>query len=151
MAESVEYKVLIRHTVDLQLAVKDNLTPLGAQLVSAEIITLDQYREIRNPHRPVNERGADLVEYVQTKVHQDPQHYHAFLDVLRSDQSKYGSILTKLEQARLSQASERRQPVIPHVQLPLRRGGGSQLPAQGIMFVFILVLGIGVASAPHLL
>ena len=65
MAESVEYKVLIRHTVDLQLAVKDNLTPLGAQLVSAEIITLDQYREIRNPHRPVNERGADLVEYVQ--------------------------------------------------------------------------------------
>ena len=148
MAEYVEYKVLIRHTVDLQLAVKDNLTPLGAQLVSAEIITLDQYREIRNPHRPVNERGADLVEYVQTKVHQDPQHYHAFLDVLRSDQSKYGSILTKLEQARLSVASER-QPVIP--QLPPQREDGDQLPTQGIMFVFILVLGIGVASAPHLL
>ena len=130
MAESVEYQVLIRHTVDLQVAVKDNLTPLGAQLVSAEIITLDQYIEIRNAHRPVNERGADLVGYVQNKVRQDPQQYHTFISALRSDQSKYGSILTKLEQARLPQASERRQPVIP--QLPLRRGGGSQLPAQGI-------------------
>ena len=38
------------------------------------------------------------------------------------------SILMKLEQARLPQASERRQPVIP--QLPLQRGGGNQLPAQ---------------------
>ena len=150
MAESVEYKVLVRHTVDLQLAVKDNLTHLGARLITAEIITLDQYIEIRNAHRPVNERGADLVGYVQNKVRQDPQHYHTFISALRSDLSQYGSILRKLEQARLPQASERRQPVIP--QLPLRRGGGSQLPAQGtcILFVFVLVLGRGVVSAPHL-
>ena len=150
MAESVEYKVLVRHTADLQLAVKENLIHLGAKLVAVQIITLEQYRVIRNPHRPVDERGADLVEYVQTKVRQDPQHYHVFISALRSDESRYGSILTKLEQARLSQASERRQPVIPHVQLPLRRGGGSQLPAQGILFVFVLVLGRGVVSAPHL-
>ena len=50
MAESVEYKVLVRHTVDLQVAVRENLTHLGARLVAAEIITLDQYREIRNAH-----------------------------------------------------------------------------------------------------
>ena len=133
-----EYEVLVRrHTVDLQLAVKENLISLGGQLVAAEIITPDQYREIRNPHRPVNERGADLVGYVQTKVRQDPRHYHAFIDALKSDLSQYRDILTKLgettlplpvipqpssprdgphEETRLSVASER-QPVIPQPQL----------------------------------
>ena len=124
-----EYEVLIRYTVDLQLAVKENLTPLGAQLVSAQIITPDQYREIRNTHRPVNERGADLVGYVQNKVRQNPRHYDAFIGALKSDLSQYSDILTKLEQARLPQALEL-QPVIPHPQPP--REGGNRLSAQGI-------------------
>ena len=123
-----EYEVLIRYTVDLQLAVKENLTPLGAQLVSAQIITPDQYTEIRNTHRPVNERGADLVGYVQNKVRQDPRHYDAFIGALKSDLSQYSDILTKLEQARLPQASEL-QPVTPH---PPPREDGNRLSAQGI-------------------
>ena len=146
MAGSGEYyEVLVCHTADLQLAVRDNLTHLGSQLVSAQIITPDQYEEIRNTNRSPIDRGADLVRYVQNKVRQDLQHYHAFIDVLRSDLSQYGDILTRLEQARLSQASER-QPVIP--QPPPLRGGGNRLPAQGILFVCVLVLGIGNASAP---
>ena len=136
-SRSVEYEVLVRHTVDLQVAVKDNLTPLGAQLVAAQIITPDQYREIRNAHRSVNERGADLVGYIQNKVRQDPRHYHTFIGALRSDPSQYGDILTKLEQARLSQASER-QPVIP--QPPPPREDDNQLPAQGILFLLVLSL-----------
>ena len=119
-----EYEVLIRHTADLLLAVKENLTPLGAQLVSAQIITPDQYEEIRNAHRPVNERGADLVGYVQNKVRQDPRHYDAFIGALKSDLSQYSDILTKLEQAaRLPQALD----------LP-REGPGNQLSIQG-MFI----------------
>ena len=129
-----EYEVLVRHTVDLQLAVKDNLTHLGAQLVAAQIITPDQYREIRNPNRTVNERGADLVGYAQNKVRQDPRQYHAFVGALRSDLSQYGGILTKLEQTRLPQALEQ-QPVIP--QPPPPTGGGNRSPAQGILFVFV--------------
>ncbi|MCG8626608.1 MAG: hypothetical protein MJE68_31985, partial [Proteobacteria bacterium] len=104
MEGSVEYEVLIRHTVDLQVAVMDNLTPLGAQLVSAQIITPSQYREIRNPHQPVDERGADLVEYVRNKVFLNPRHYHAFIDILKRDLSQYGKMLAILEQTRLSQA-----------------------------------------------
>ena len=125
-----EYELLVRHTVDLQLAVQDNLTHLGAQLVAAQIITPDQYEEIRNAHRPVNERGADLVGYAQNKVRQDPRQYHAFIGALRSDLSQYGDIVTKLEQTRLPQASER-QPVI--LQPPPPRGCGNRLPAQGIL------------------
>ena len=70
---------------------------LGAQLVSAQIITPDQYEKIRNCHQAVAERAADLVGYIQIKVHQDPQHYHAFIDALKSDLSQYGGILAKLE------------------------------------------------------
>ena len=135
MAGSVEYKVLIHHTVYLQRAVKDSLISLGAQLVAAEIITPGQYREIRNTSRPVDERGADLVEYVQNKVCQNSQHYQAFLDALRSDQSQYGDILTILEQAMLSHVSEQ-QPVIP--QPPLPREDDNQLPAQGTLFLLVL-------------
>ena len=97
IAGSAEYEVLIHHTVNLQLAVKANLIPLGAQLVAATIITPTQYHEIRNAHKSVDERVADLVEYVQNKVHQDPQHYHAFIGALRSDLSQYSGILAKLE------------------------------------------------------
>ena len=143
MAGSVEYKVLIRHTVDLQRAVKDNLTALGAQLVSAEIITPDQYKEIRNADRSVDERGADLVGYVQNKVHQNPWHYQAFLGALQSDLSQYRDILAKLEQARLSQASEW-QPMIP--QPPPPREDDNRLPVQGILFV-----GLILALSPCLL
>ena len=131
MAGSVEYEVLIRHTTDLQVAVKDDLTHLGGQLVTAKIITPGQYREIRNPHRPVDERGADLVEYVQNKVRQNPWNYHTFLCVLRSDLSQYSDIFTKLEQTRLSQVSEW-QPVIPQPPPPREDDN------QGILFLLVL-------------
>ena len=135
MAGSIEYEVLIRHTTDLQVAVKNNLTLLGAQLVTLQIITPDQYEEIRNRHQPVIERAADLVGYVQNKVRQNPRHYHAFIDALRSDESQYGDILMKLEQAMLSHVSEQ-QPVTP--QPPPPREDDNQLPAQGILFLLVL-------------
>ena len=148
MAGSVEYEVLVRHTIDLQVAVKNDLTPLGGRLLAAQIITPGQYEEIRNAHRSINERGADLVGYIQNKVHQNPWHYHTFLGVLRSDMSQYDDILMKLEQARLSQVSEQqatlcrlsqvseRQFVIP--QPPPLRKDDNQLPAQGILFLLVL-------------
>ena len=130
MADSVEYKVLVCHTADLELAVRENLTSLGARLVSAEIITRDQYREIRNTQRSVNERGADLVDYVQNKVQRNPRHYHAFIGALKSDMSQYGDILTKLEQARLPQALEMQ---VLNPQLSPQREDDNPLPAQGMI------------------
>ena len=79
------------------MTLRMDLINLGAQLVSAQIITPDQYDKIRNAHQSVNERVADLVGYVQRKVLQNPWYYHAFIVALRSDQSQYGDILTKLE------------------------------------------------------
>ena len=88
MEGSIEYQVLLHHTIDLQVAVRPNLTLLGAQLVTLQIITPDQYEDIRNVHRSVNERVADLVGYVQNKVRQNPLHYHTFLGALRCDPSR---------------------------------------------------------------
>ena len=135
MAGSGEYDVLIRHTTDLQVAVRANLTHLGGQLVTLQIITPDQYEEIRNAHRSVNDRVADLIGYVQNKVRQNSLHYHTFLGALRCDLSQYGDILMKLEQARLSHVSEQ-QPVIP--QPPPPREDDNRPPAQGMLFWLIL-------------
>ena len=147
MEGSIEYQVLIRHTTDLQVAVKDNLIHLGSQLVAAQIITPGQYEEIRNAYRSINEKGADLIGYIQNKVYQNPWHYHTFLGILRSDMFQYGDILAKLEQtwtwlsqvseqqARLSHVSER-QFVIP--QPPPPREDVNRLSAQGILFLLVL-------------
>ena len=135
MPGSAEYEVLIRHTVDLQLAVKTNLTSLGAQLVAAQIITPDQYQEIRNPHRSsVNERAADLIGYVQSKVRQSPQHYHAFIDALRKDESKYRDVLVRLEGSFSGLTNRGQQPV----SMITQHTRGSMLPmpaAQGMSVV----------------
>ena len=99
MAELAEYETLIRHTVDLQLTVRADLVSLGAQLVSAAIITPSQYQEI-NSCTSIDKRAADLIGYVQNKVHQNSQHYDTFIGVLMSDQSQYGDILAKLQETR---------------------------------------------------
>lgn len=95
---SAEYRTLVFHTADLQLAMKTQLIPLGGQFVSAELITTEQYHEIRNSQHPPGNRAADLVHLVQEKVQQNPQCYLTFIDVLKKDQSQYGDILEKLQQ-----------------------------------------------------
>ena len=84
MVESPEYRTLVRCTYYLQLAVKLELVPLGAKLVSAELITPDQYEEIRNPYRPREDRAADLIYIVRVKVQQDPQCYDDFVAALEN-------------------------------------------------------------------
>lgn len=124
MAGSAEYGVLIRHTGDLKLAVRPNLTSLGANLLGAEIITTDQYDDIRNAQRSVNDRAADLVRYVQDKVSQNRQHYYAFIGALKKDESEYRDILAKLEES-LKRGAQ-----------PSREGGDRQpiptVPTRGI-------------------
>ena len=146
MSGLAEYEVLIRHTVDLQLAVKTNLISLGAQLVAIQVITPDQYHEIRNPNRPDNERAADLVGYVQSKVRQNPLHYQAFIEALRGDECEYRDILAKLEGS-FDRLTNRGQQLPTIIQQTLREGGNRlpipAVPAQG-MSVIVLVLGMSI-------
>ena len=77
-----EYRTLVRCTADLELGVKMELISLGAELVSAELITPEQYHETRNLHIPLDVRAANLVYFVQLKVKQDPEWFHIFVDIL---------------------------------------------------------------------
>ena len=79
-----EYRTLVHCTVDLELGVKMELISLGAKLVSAELITPEQYHEARNLHIPLGVRAADLIYFVQLKVQQDPKCFHVFVDVLKN-------------------------------------------------------------------
>ena len=79
-----EYQTLIRCTADLQLGIKMELISLGAELVSAELITPEQYHVTRNLHISREVRAANLVEFVQVKVRQDPECFHIFVDVLKN-------------------------------------------------------------------
>ena len=79
-----EYQTLVRCTVDLELAMKMELISLGAELVSAELITPEQYHEARNLHIPLSVRAANLVYFIQIKVQQDPECFHVFVDVLKN-------------------------------------------------------------------
>ena len=97
MAGSTEYETLICHTVELQLIVMGDLVSLGGELFSTALITASQYRDIRNQYISVDNRAAELVDYIQERVNQDPKHYHTFISILMNNQSQYGDILTKLE------------------------------------------------------
>ena len=79
-----EYRTLVQCTADLQLAVKMDLISLGAELVSAELITPEQYHEARNLCIPLGVRAANLVYFVQVKVQQDPECFHVFVDILKN-------------------------------------------------------------------
>ena len=92
-----EHEALARCTPDLQLAVKEDLIHLGAELVAKRLITTDKYREIRNSRNPLEERAADLVGLIQDKVKQNDQCYHTFIAVLQNDRHQYNDILGKLQ------------------------------------------------------
>ena len=79
-----EYRTLVRCTVDLELAVKMELISLGAELVSAELITPEQYHETINLHTPLDVRAANLIYFIQLKVRQDSECFHVFIDVLKN-------------------------------------------------------------------
>ena len=82
---SREYQTLVHRTADLQLAVKMELSSLGAKLVSARLITPDQYEKIRNPYRQCESCAADLVHFIQVKVRQHPRWYGVFINVLKEN------------------------------------------------------------------
>ena len=105
-SQSHEYTTLLLHTSDLQLAVKHNLTPLGAELVSSTLITPDQYEFIRNPLLQTDYRAADLIQVIQSRVLQNPQCFHEFIRVLGSNQTRYGGILQKLLQTFRQQSEQ---------------------------------------------
>ena len=93
---SVEYRTIIHHFSDIQLAVKDNLDRLGTVFVSKYLIKPDQSGELRNEYLSKEKRAADLVDLIRKKVLENIDNYQLFVDALNSE-TFYGDILGKLQ------------------------------------------------------
>ena len=94
---TVEYRAMIKATVELTNAVKNELTPLSLKLVAKELISVDQGKELRNGHIGVADRAANLVTLVTNKVEQDKKNFYRFVEVLIGNRSAYREILESLE------------------------------------------------------
>ena len=97
MMETVEYRTLIRQTVDLRLAVKNHLINLGSRLMAENLISSYQDEQIRNPQLSASDRAANLVMFIQDKVHEDSQYYHTFMKVLAHNYLLYQPVYMKLQ------------------------------------------------------
>ena len=110
---SAEYRALICFTSSLQLAVKSQLTPLGAELVAVGLITPDEYDWLINPFLRKDDQAAYLVRLIQHKVQQDPQYYQTFIAILEKDESQYNGIVGSLQRAVMT--LRRQQPSSTHL------------------------------------
>ena len=96
--DSAEYRALVCLAPALELAVKSQLTSLGAQFVAVGLITPDDCCWlIINPSLREDDQAANLIRLIKLKVHQDPQCYQKFINVLGKDQLRYSGIVGSLQ------------------------------------------------------
>ena len=96
---TAEYSTLIDLTSELRLAVRSELISLTGSLLASRLISPECEAELRNTFHSEVERSARLVELIQSKVQQNPRHYHSFIGILQGNQDQYGDVLQRLEQA----------------------------------------------------
>ena len=92
-----EYLAMIKATVRLTNAVKNELTPLSQELVARELISVDQGVELRNGNVGIVDRAANFVALVTNKVGQDRKNFYCFVEVLTDNRSVYKEILEDLQ------------------------------------------------------
>ena len=96
--DSAEYRALVCLTPAFELAVKTQLTSLGAQFVAIGLITPDDCCWlIINPSLQEDDQAANLIRLIKQKVRQEPQCYQKFISALEKDRSQYSSIVGTLQ------------------------------------------------------
>ena len=93
---SPEYCSIVEATGKLTRALKNNITPICADLVSKHLITTEQQRGLRNPVHEAIDRAADLVQLLTDKVEENPANYHTLVRILEEDKTTYGDVLEHL-------------------------------------------------------
>ena len=90
---SPEYFCIVKATGKLTRALKNNVTPICADLVSTHLITPNQQRKLRNSNHDALDRAADLVAYLTDKVEENPANYHTLVKILEEDITTYQDVL----------------------------------------------------------
>ena len=114
MSATPEYSTLISLTGELRCAVQSSLVPLSDSLKAEYLILPENASQLRNPMHPEADRDAKLVDIIQNKVIQNPQHYHTFVRVLESQgQNYYNDILSRLSVVYQEHGGTSQQPASP--------------------------------------
>ena len=107
-----EYLTLIFLTGELRGAVQNDLVPMCDNLVAKYLISPDIASQLRSPMHPKADRAANLIEIIQNKVQQNPQHYHTFIQVLENQgREYYHDILNRLREVYRQNGGNSQQPV----------------------------------------
>ena len=89
-----EYRSILKATGKLTRALKNNITPICADLVANDLITTEQQKKLRNAtHDEAIERAADLVQLLTDRVEENPANYHTLIRILRGDRATYKDVL----------------------------------------------------------
>lgn len=95
---TVEYLTIEACTADIELAVRNNLTPLSGKLIACGLIDGAQSRQLTNRMLDETDRAHQLVQFVQAKVAGNKKHYSSFVkDVLGANRAHYRDIIEYLE------------------------------------------------------
>ena len=98
MANTPEYRTIIKCTPKLISAVKNDLGALSGELLAAGLISEDNSSALKNNHIDEPHRAADLVEFVRNKVLLDPRNYNKFIEVLKEREAEHETILKILDE-----------------------------------------------------
>jgi hypothetical protein len=90
---SPEYRSILKATGKLTRALKNNITPVCADLVAIDLITPEQQRKLRNPMHEAIERAADLVQLLTDKVEENTANYSKLITILKEDMATFGDVL----------------------------------------------------------
>ena len=88
-----EYCSILKATGKLTRALKNNITPICADLVKNNLITTEQQKKLRNAMHDAIERAADLVQLLTDKVEENTANYHTFVRILGEDRATYKDVL----------------------------------------------------------
>ena len=112
--DTPEYRTLIFLSAELRRAVQSNLVPLSDSLKAESLILPDNASQLRNSMLHEADRAATLVDNIQNKVIQNPQHYHTFIQVLKSQgRDYYNDILSRLSVVYQEYGGTSQQPAPP--------------------------------------
>ena len=96
-SKTPEYRAMIQSTCDVTNAVKNDIGPLGNELLSKGLISASNLESATNPMIDASQRASQLVSLIRTKIQLSPGNFHRFVDVLLMRASVHRDILEILD------------------------------------------------------
>ena len=95
---TIEYLTIQHCTVNIQIAVKNDLTNISGRLFQCGLINATQSEKLTNQNRDVAERAKLVVDFILDKVSLNKENYSKFInEVLGADRTHYRDIIKCIE------------------------------------------------------